>query len=126
MFSQKDIFIKLLEGRKLLLVGAKTPEIKRIIETRYLRSYGCQVVGAIKIFDFEEIERVKKEITKYEFDICFLAAGVNALILAPFISRQLGKVAFDIGHGMTSLASQSIVMDDWLVRIIGIDNIMKM
>ncbi|MEN6391186.1 MAG: GT-D fold domain-containing glycosyltransferase [Syntrophomonas sp.] len=126
MFSQKERLIEMLQNKKLLLVGAPAPEIKRKIETRYLRLYNCRIVGAIQIFDFKEINRVKREIAEHEFDICFLAAGTNALILAPYISKHLGKVAFDIGHGMTSLATQRIVMDDWLVRIIGLDNIMKM
>ncbi|MEQ8175545.1 MAG: GT-D fold domain-containing glycosyltransferase [Syntrophomonadaceae bacterium] len=126
MISQKEKLVEMLQDKRLLLVGAPAPEVKRKIETGYLRSYNCRIVGAIRIFDFEEIDRVKDEIAQHEFDICFLAAGTNALILAPYISKHLGKVAFDIGHGMTSLATQRIVMDDWLMRIIGLDNIMKM
>lgn len=126
MFSQKDKFIGMLKDKKLLLVGAPAPDIKRKIEIRYLHAYNCQIIGAISIYDFQEINRVKEEIAQYEFDLCFLAAGTNALILAPYVAKHLGKVAFDIGHGMTSLATQKPVLDDWLVRVIGLDNIMKM
>lgn len=126
MFSQQEKFQAMLAGRRLLLIGARTPEIKRKLETRYLRSYRCQIVGAISIGDYGEIKKVKDDIAKYDFDICLLAAGTSALILAPYISRRLGRVAFDIGSGMTSLATGKIVLDDWIARIIGIDNIMKM
>lgn len=126
MFTHKDKFTNMLKDKKLLLVGAPAPEVKRAIETRYLRSYNCQIAGAVSISDFQEINKAQEEIENCEFDICFLAAGTNALILAPYIARQRGKVAFDIGHGMASLASQRIVMDDWLGRIIGLNNIMNM
>ncbi len=126
MFSQKEKFICMLKGKKLLLVGSQTPEIKRKIETKYLRSYQCEIVGAISISDYGEIKKAKEDIIKYDFDVCLLSAGINALILAPYISGCMGKVAFDIGSGMTSMVSERIVMDEWIARIIGIKNIMRM
>ncbi|MDD2619565.1 MAG: GT-D fold domain-containing glycosyltransferase [Syntrophomonadaceae bacterium] len=126
MFSQKEKFEAMLAGKKILLIGSQAPLAKRALEERSKNKLGFNIVGAISIFEHEEIAQVKKAIKHYEFDLCLLAAGVNALILAPHIATSSGKVAFDIGWGMQSLITGEIVMDQWLAYIIGIERIMRM
>ncbi|HWP96280.1 MAG TPA: GT-D fold domain-containing glycosyltransferase, partial [Syntrophomonadaceae bacterium] len=126
MFSQKEKFMAMLQGRKVLLIGSLAPIMKSKLEWKYRRKYQCDIVGAISIHEYEEIARVKDEIQHYEFDLCLLAAGVNAVILASYIAQSCGKVAFDMGSGLTSLMTGEIVMDQWLAYIIGLDKLFKM
>lgn len=126
MFSQKERFEKLLRNRRVLLIGSLAPEAKAVMEARYGGILGSQPVEAISIHEYEEIPRVKEEISRVDFDICFLAAGVNAVILAAFIAEQFGKVAFDIGWGMQSMIKGRIVADSWVMNHIGIANLFKM
>ncbi|MEQ8175549.1 MAG: GT-D fold domain-containing glycosyltransferase [Syntrophomonadaceae bacterium] len=125
MFSQKERFEQLLKNRRVLLVSSLAQEAKAALESRYTKARPCSV-EAISIYEYEEIPRVKEELAKIDFDLCFLAAGVNAVILASFIAWQLGKVACDIGWGMQSLITGKIVTDSWVVNHIGIDNLFKM
>ncbi|MEN6324667.1 MAG: GT-D fold domain-containing glycosyltransferase [Syntrophomonas sp.] len=126
MFSQKEKFAAMMAGRKILLIGSQAPLAKKVLEAESKNKLGFDIVGAISIFEYEEINRVKHEIEQYQFDLCLLAAGTNALILAPYIAASCGKVAFDIGWGIQSLITGEIVMDQWLTYIIGIDRIMHM
>lgn len=126
MFSQKEKFFSMLKGRKVLLIGSLAPQIRAEIEWTYMRKHECQVVGAISIHEYEEIARVKEEIKQFGFDLCLLAAGVNATILAPYIARSCGKVAFDMGSGLTSLTTNEVVMDQWIAYLIGLDKLFSM
>lgn len=126
MFSKPDKFAAMLRGKKVLLVNSQAAKVKAALQEHYKQEMDCNIIGAVSIYEYEEISRVKREIARYDFDLCLLAAGINAVILAPFISKSLGKVAFDIGSGMESLVTGEIIMDQWLTYIIGIDNIMSM
>ncbi|MBA9085615.1 hypothetical protein FHR92_002082 [Fontibacillus solani] len=87
---------------------------------------GFTITGTILIDQFEDIPRVKKEIAGCDFDLCLLAAGTNALILAPYIAQTYGKVAFDLGQGMASIVTGEIEIDIWMKKIIGMDKLMNM
>ncbi len=126
MFSQREMFEAMLSNRKLLLIGSQAPQARLRLQNDYCESLNCDIVGAVSIYEYEEIPRVKDEIGKYEFDLCLLGAGINALILAPYIAESLGKVAFDIGWGMESIVTGHIVLDQWLAYIIGLERIMLM
>ena len=126
MFSQRKKFKQMLAGRRIVLVSSVAEEARAGLNKRWKKKLGFEVVGAIPIWSYEEIEDVKKQIDQYEFDLCLLGAGTNALILADYVKRKHGKVAFDIGFGMHSLFTGSVYEDDWLRDIIGIENAMKM
>jgi len=126
MFSQPDRFKAMLRGRRLLLIGSPAPMVRQALQNPYRQDLSCEIVGAIPIYEFEDIPRVLDSISSYEFDLCLLAAGVNALILAPYIAQSFSKVAFDIGWGMESLVTGRVVLDQWLAYLIGIENIMGM
>jgi hypothetical protein len=86
-----------------------------------------EVVGTVKVNQFEDIPRAKREIAAYDFDLALLAAGTNAIILAGFIKEMLGKVAFDIGNGMENLARGYLFEEyDFLERYVGLDRLMEM
>lgn len=126
MFSQKDKFEGILQGRRILLISSLAEQAKSALENNLKDRLGFEVVGAISIHEYEEIPDVKDQIHNYEFDLCLLAAGINAVILAPYIAKTYGKVAFDIGWGMQSLITGEIVSDPWVTDLIGLDNLFAM
>jgi hypothetical protein len=126
MFSQQEKFEKMLTGRKIVLICSYADEVKAAMEKNMQNRLGFKVTGTIKIEEFEDIPRVKAELTRIDFDLCLLAAGINAVILAPYIATTYGKVAFDLGQAMESFISGDIEMAGYLDRYIGIDNLMKM
>ncbi len=127
MFSQKRKFEKMLSGRRILLVCGYADEVASALKKNLVNKLGFTIAGVVKIYEFEEILRAKKEIDKLDFDVALLAAGLNAIILAAYISKAKGKVAFDVGQGMESLISGQIQDDGgFLSRTIGIINLLNM
>ncbi len=126
MKSQKDKFEEILRNRKVLLIGSLAEKAKKGMEDKYGKTLGVKVVGALPIYSYEDIPTVKKQLKTIDFDICFLGAGINALILTPYIASRYGKVAFDIGSGMQTFITDEIVTDSWINEIIGLDRLMKM
>ncbi|NRF95774.1 hypothetical protein HQN89_33650 [Paenibacillus frigoriresistens] len=78
------------------------------------------------MFIFEDIPRVKQELNEHEFDLCLLAAGTNAIILAVHIAKHLGKVAFDIGQGMETLITGNIEGSEWLSEQVDLARLLEM
>lgn len=126
MKSQVEKFETILKNRRVLLIGSLAEKAKQKMLDKYSERLGVQIVGAIPIYEYEEIPKVKKKIDAVSFDICFLGAGTNALILAHYIAEKHGKVAFDIGSGLQTFITDEIVTDSWINEIIGLDNLMKM
>lgn len=126
MYSQKEKFEEMLRGRKILLISSIADEVKNALDLNLKNRLGFEVVGAISIYGYDEIHRVKQEIAQYDFDLCLLAAGINAVILAPYIAETYGKVAVDMGLGLWSLSTGKVSESPWLTKRIGIDTLMKM
>jgi hypothetical protein len=108
------------------MIGSLANDAKAALEKELAQELGFQVVGAIAIYENEEIPYVKEQLELYDFDLCFLAAGVNALILAPYIAEKFNKVAFDIGHGMQSFIDGEVYLDGWITEEIGLENLYNM
>ncbi len=124
MFSQKQKFEQMLQDKKILLICGYADEVAAALNKNLKKSLNFEIVGAIKIHEFEEIPRVKQEINVLDFDLALLAAGLNAIILAAYIAKFKGKVAFDIGQGMESLITGQIVDEyNFLNKSIGIVNL---
>lgn len=126
MFSQKKLFHEMLRDREILLIGSKAEEARKALNRRLKKKLDFDIVGAIPIYEYEDVPEVKRQIDKHEFDLCLLAAGTSAVILAPYIAETHGKVAFDIGFGMESLITGKFFKDQWMTDLIGIDKLMKM
>ena len=101
-------------------------EVKEALNNNLKENLGFDIVGTIHIEEFEDIPRVKEELASYDFDLCLLAAGINAVILSPYIKKTYGKVAFDLGLGMESLISGKIEMPNYLQRFISLTELMKL
>ncbi len=126
MFSQKNKFEEMLRHKNILLISSVAEKAKKGLNQTLKDSLDFNIVGTISIHEYEDIPRVKKEIKKYKFDLCLIAAGTNAIIIATHIAKEHGKVAVDLGSGMESLYTGKVVTDEWLTDIIGLENIMKM
>lgn len=129
MYSQREKFYQMLKNRKILIICNYAEEVKQGMEKDLKEELGFEVVGTIKIQQFDDIPRVKKEIDSCEFDLCLLAAGTNAVILAPYIAEKKGRVAFDIGQGMETLISikhHFIPGEEWLEEQVGLKRLMEM
>lgn len=126
MFSQATKFENILRGRRLLLIGSLAPAAEKALAVKYMDKIGLNIVGAISIYEYGEIPYVKEKIREHDFDLCLLGAGVNALILAPFVAEYCGAVAFDIGWGIKSLAEGDVVRDSFINEVIGFENLMNM
>jgi len=126
MFSQPQKFYTMLRNRKIFLIGSLAPDARHSLNLKLKDRLNFDIVGAIPIYAYEEIPLVKEEIKNYDFDLCILAAGTNALILAPYIAETYQKVAFDIGWGMQSLITGEVVHDMWIDEVIGLENLLQM
>lgn len=126
MFSQKKRFERLLAGRRILLVGALAQQAALVLDTKSKNRLGFEIAAAIPLYEYEEIPWAKEQIARYDFDICLLGAGVNAVILSTFIARSLGKVAVDLGSGIESLITGKIVVDSFINEVIGLERLLEM
>lgn len=126
MISQQQKFHDMLANRRMIIVCSYADEVKEALENQLQAKLNFQITGAIKIERYEDLPRVKQEISACEFDLCLLAAGINAVILAPYIARELGKVAFDIGQGMETLITGKIEGEYWLSTQIELTKLLEM
>ncbi|WP_248927679.1 GT-D fold domain-containing glycosyltransferase [Paenibacillus hamazuiensis] len=101
-FSQEGWLSKLLNGRKVLLVGNVGPALAGVMS-----GHGVRVAGVVAPVDgVRDIPRVMEEIKPRTFDIALVAAGVAAVVISQRIATELGKVAIDFGHLADSLAKR--------------------
>ena len=127
MFSQEEKFEQMLKDRRIIIICGYADEVAAALNKNLRDKLGFTIVRAIKIYEFEEIPRIKREIQALDFDLALLAAGLNAIILAAYIATVKGKVAFDIGQGMESLITGQIVDENgFLSKTIGILNLLDL
>lgn len=126
MFSQKKKFKEMLRNRRIVLIGNIATETKRSLNRRWKEKLNFKIVKSINMKSFDEMDKVKKMLDEVgDYDLALIAAGVNAVILAPYIARKHGKVAFDLGQGMGSLTSEQVRVTGF-VRSVGLKNLMRM
>ncbi|WP_282943037.1 GT-D fold domain-containing glycosyltransferase [Paenibacillus sp. RC67] len=126
MISQQQKFHQMLRNKKIIIICSYADEVKHALDKGLKEQLNFEITGTIMIEQYEDIPRVKQEMTQYEFDLCLLAAGINAVILAPYIAKELGKVAFDIGQGMETLITGKIEGVEWLSGQIELDRFLEM
>lgn len=125
MYSQKKKFTEMLKGRKILLISSMAKQAKKALNKKLKKKLRFDVVDTINIESFNEIPKVKKKIGRRNFDLCLITAGVNAVILAPYIAEVHGKVAFDLGQGMSTLITGDI-RETAFVKEVGLNRLMSM
>ncbi len=81
-------------NHSVLLVGNHAEALGAVLEAA-----GANVTGAIgPVKGVRDVDRVMREVRRFDFDVAFVAAGVAAVIIAQRIAEQMGKVALDFGH----------------------------
>ncbi|MCY9668267.1 GT-D fold domain-containing glycosyltransferase [Paenibacillus alginolyticus] len=126
MISQQLKFHQMLRNKNIIIICSYADDVRYALDNGLKGQLEFEITGTIMIEQYEDIPRVKQEITEYEFDLCLLAAGINAVILAPYIANELGKVAFDIGQGMETFITGEIEGEDWLSGQIELDRLLEM
>lgn len=94
MPNHPDI-IDLIKNHRILLIGKAAPAFGEMMYSRF----NTVAAGSIIINDFFEISRVLRQAVDFNYEMALIAAGSNAVILAPLLA-QLGKVAIDFGSAM--------------------------
>lgn len=89
--------IDLIRNHRVLLIGKAAPAFGDMI----YQKFNTVAVGSIIINNFFDISRVLCQATNFNYEIALIAAGSNAVILAPLLA-QLGKVAIDFGSAMNT------------------------
>nr|WP_240908688.1 GT-D fold domain-containing glycosyltransferase [Paenibacillus timonensis] len=86
---------RLLHGRRVLLIGNQAEALAGFLEQRSVNVVGwlAPVQG---VADVPTVAMRAREFP--DFDLALVAAGVAAVMICPQLSRELGKVALDMGH----------------------------
>jgi hypothetical protein len=121
-FSQKKMFKEMLRNRRTVLIGNIAHETKGALISRWGRKFSFEIADCIPMRSFNEMDMVKKTLDRTKYDLCLMCAGVNSVILGPYIAKKHGKVAFDLGQGMTSLITNE-VRNTGFVKRVGINKL---
>ena len=89
------LLYELLKNKRVYLVGNYVHFLLPVLE-----KYQVTVAGSTTVDYFDDIPRVKDCLSKVDFDVALLSAGVPTLILAPWIARSLKRCALDFGDAI--------------------------
>lgn len=86
---------RLLHGRRVLLIGNQAEALAGFLGQR-----SVNVVGWLApVQGVADVPTVAMRVREFpDFDLALVAAGVAAVMICPQLSRELGKVALDMGH----------------------------
>lgn len=86
---------RLLEGRRVLLIGNQSPEL-----ADWLSRQGIAITGLVApvqgVADVEAVLARTRE--QPDFELALVAAGVAAVIICTRLATEQGKLALDLGH----------------------------
>ncbi|BBH18686.1 hypothetical protein Back11_00310 [Paenibacillus baekrokdamisoli] len=104
--NHAGLLSRLLQGRRLLLIGNAAPALARVFVER-----GFIVSGIINpVNGFADIDRVMREVRETVFDLALVSAGIPAVIISYRIAMERGKVAMDFGHMADSIVKGEAVL----------------
>ncbi|HBF36353.1 MAG TPA: hypothetical protein DDW50_03445 [Firmicutes bacterium] len=87
-----------LKNQRVYLVGNHILNLVPLLEEHQI-----EVAGHTTVDYFEDIPRVKDCLSKADFDMALLSAGIPTLILSPWICRTLNRCALDFGSAIHHL-----------------------
>ncbi|MDF2653088.1 MAG: hypothetical protein K0Q73_8893 [Paenibacillus sp.] len=105
VFAQKNEFWSLLKNKRVVLISSWAGPVSRILRKN---PYKLNIVFTIDFKDNQQIKKTLKRMRKRkdDFDVVLLSCGVNAVILAPAIAEQTGKVALDFGKSLMFIVEE--------------------
>ena len=105
-------FWKIINQYRTLLISKWADQYAERVVGKYA-SLPPQIVGTVNFTHYNQISTVLKKIKTYDFDLALISAGVNAVILAPAIAKQCGKVALDFGKTMMYTVRPNYRVQPW-------------
>ncbi|EFM10413.1 conserved hypothetical protein [Paenibacillus curdlanolyticus YK9] len=98
MMPESDKFWRMLKHQRILLVTRNPAPLEALLTSD---RYKLNVTHKIAFSHYDQIKSTMKEAVavRNRFDIALLSCGVNAVVLAPRIANETGKVAIDFGKG---------------------------
>jgi len=92
--EEHGLLARLLEGRKILIIGDTAMKLQRTLLDK-----GLQVVGIVTpVNGYSDVQRVLEEAMHYDYDIALVSAGVPAVPISVHLAGMGGKVTIDFGH----------------------------
>jgi hypothetical protein len=86
------LLYEICQNRRVFLVGNHVHFLLPVLE-----KYQITVAGSTPVDYFEDIPRVKAELSRADFDLAIISAGIPTLILAPWVAGALHRPALDFG-----------------------------
>lgn len=100
LLAQQGHLLQLMQGRRVLIVGNSGLELAEVLSQR-----GIAVAGVITpVMGVRDVPRILREVSRHDYDLALIAAGIPAVILSQRIAEQFGKVALDFGHLANKIA----------------------
>lgn len=101
---------RLLEGRRVLLIGNQSPELADLLSRQGIAITGW-VAPVQGVADVEAVLIRTRE--QPDFDLALVAAGIAAVMICSRLAAEQGKLALDLGH----LADKLIRGEMFLTRL---------
>lgn len=109
------LFWKMLHQYRTLLISKWWEPYAEFVTKQY-PSLKPNIIGGINFTHYDQIPAVLTKIKEYHYDLVLISAGVNAVILAPAIAEQYGKVAIDFGKTMMYTVRPCSKIQPWKPR----------
>lgn len=108
----RRLFWEILHKYRVLLISRWAKQFTDVVTRRYSK-LKPNIVAALNCHDYSQLSATFRAVTKEDFDLALISAGVNAVILAPKIAQNYQKVALDFGHVMFYLVKNSARIAPW-------------
>ncbi|MEW9672182.1 GT-D fold domain-containing glycosyltransferase [Ammoniphilus sp. 3BR4] len=100
-------FWKLMVGKRIAVISKWAVQFK--VAAQYAaHHWNFSIASTLNINNYYNIPKVLKQLESLDFDIAFLGAGVGAIVLSQQIAERFGKVAIDIGQGISNVAKGTV------------------
>lgn len=109
-------FWEMLKGKKVVVISRWADSFKKYVGKKY-DSYEINIVKAIPINRYDEINQVLGRMKNVECDIVFISAGVNAVILAQRLAEKQGRVAIDFGKSAIFMITGNRKVRPWNPKV---------
>jgi hypothetical protein len=86
------LYDTVLKDKRVYLIGNKVQDLLPVLD-----KFQIELAGYTQANNFPDIPRIKECLSKTDFDLALLSAGILSLILGPWIKRSLGRCALDFG-----------------------------
>lgn len=96
-------FWRLMKGKRIIIISKWGEKFRKKCDS-FAKQFGFNITTVYPIHNYYEIPKVLSQLDQADFDIALIAAGVGAIVLSQKISERYGKIAIDMGHGLTRFA----------------------